>query len=98
MRDDFQSLTKEIRALLNNGQKVKSNFAQKSWQSNQTSNDQTRTSRNDRDARPEQTQNKSDRQGNKPWSRQNSTPYQGNSPRSGSGVGNRPRGVDPNIM
>ena len=73
-------------------------FAQKSWQSNQTSNDQTRTSRNDRDARPEQTRNKSDRQGNKPWSRQNSTPYQGNSARSGSGVGNRPRGVDTNIM
>ena len=79
LRDDFQSLTKEIRALLNNGQKVKSNFAQKSWQSSQTSNDHTRTSRNDRDARHEQTQNKSDRQGNKPLSRQNSTPYQGNS-------------------
>lgn len=98
MRDDFQSLTKEIRALLNNGQKVKSNFAQKSWQSSQISNDQTRTSRNDRDARPKQTQNKSDKQGNMHWSRKNSTPYQGNSPRSGSGVGNRPRGVDPYSM
>ena len=98
LRNDFQSLTKEIRALLNNGQKVKSNFAQKTWQNNQTSIDQTRTSRNDQNARPKQNQNKSDRQGNKPWSRQNSTPNQGNSPRSGSGVGNRPRGVDPNSM